>query len=230
MTHGTFPEKPSFWQEELNVAVQEAELFGLPTIAHCLSDEGTLRAIRAGVDSIDHCAFFIREEHGWLERRYNHEVAVELRDSGKSVMMGLSAGYHRHDPYRDGSPPTENAQFLLEQETRMLEIFGRLTDLGIPPVVGTDAGVALTPFDETFLELVLMNKAGLSPQEVIKAATSAAARVLGLDHQIGKIATGLHADLIAIPHNPLEDVSAFKDVDWVMHNGKIVRDDRSKTM
>lgn len=225
MTRGTFPEKPSFWQEELDAAVKEAEVFGLPTIAHCLSDEGTLRAIRAGIDSIDHCAFFVRECHGWLERCYNHDLALELRDSGKSFMMGLSAGYHTHDAYRDGNPPTEKARFLLEQEKRMLEIFARLVDLGIPPVVGTDAGVTLTPFNETYLELVLMKKAGLSPLEVIKSATSTAAQVLGLENEVGKIAPGLYADLIAVPNNPLKDVSAFKDVDWVMYNGKIVRDD-----
>lgn len=225
MTQGTFPEKPSFWQEELDAAVKEAEVFGFPTVAHCLSDEGTLRAIRAGIDSIDHCAFFVRECHGWLERCYNHEVALELRDSGNSFMMGLSAGYHTHDAYRDGKPPTAKERFLLEQEKRMLEIFVRLVDLGIPPVVGTDAGVTLTPFHETYLELVLMKKAGLSSLETIKAATSTAAQVLGVEKEIGTIAAGFYADVIAVPNNPLEDVSAFKEVDWVMHKGKIVRDD-----
>ena len=73
--------------------------------------------------------------------------------------------------------------------------------------------------------VVLMNKAGLSSLEVIKAATSKAAQALGLEKEIGKIAPGCYADLIAMPNNPLEDVSTFKDVDWVMHNGKIVRDD-----
>ena len=108
----------------------------------------------------------------------------------------------------------------------MLEIFARCASLGIPMVAGTDAGVGRTPFDETWLELCLMVRAGLSPADAIRGATLHAARVLGLAERVGAIVPGLEADLIAVREDPLRQIEAFRHVEWIMRAGRVAKDER----
>lgn len=223
MTPGTLPECPAFSQAELDVITETAGDLGLPTVSHSLSREGTLRSAKAGFHSIEHCAFFEREEHGWLRRAYDPTVTTEILRHGNNVMMGLAAGYHRLDQARETGTGTDHELFLLQQERTMLTIFKQMRDAGVPMVVGTDAGVVVTPFDETWLELELMVKAGLSPLEALRGATTRAARALLLDQETGRIGPGMRADLIAIHDDPLEDIRAYRRVDWVMCRGRIVK-------
>ncbi|HEX3348676.1 MAG TPA: amidohydrolase family protein, partial [Acetobacteraceae bacterium] len=198
MTPGTKPEYPAFTQNELDTMVEAARELGLPTVSHCLSAEGTRRSARAGFDSIEHCAFFEREEHGWLERVYRQGITDEIRASGAAVMMGLSANHHGLDAARAGRDVGERERFLLAQSQRMLRIFRDMAEQGVPMIAGTDAGVVNTPFDETWLELALMAQAGLSPLEALRSATIRAAKAMRIDHLTGAIRAGLRADLIAV--------------------------------
>jgi len=222
MTPGTLPERPAFTQAELDVITETAGDLGLPTVSHCLSREGTVRSARAGFLSIEHCAFFEREAHGWLRRAYDPAVTAEILAHGNSVMMGMAAGYHRLDRPRETGLGTDQERFLLEQERTMLGIFKQMHDAGVPMVVGTDAGVGVTPFDETWLELELMVAAGLSPLDALRGATTRAARALRIDQHTGRITPGMRADLIAVRDDPLEDVRAYRRVDWVMCGGRVV--------
>lgn len=86
--------------------------------------------------------------------------------------------------------------------------------------MGTDAGVANTPFDETWLELALMVKAGLSPLEALRGATTRAARAMFLDGVAGAIRPGLRADLVALAGDPLAAPEALRDVAFVMVAGR----------
>ena len=219
MTPGTLAEFPSFTQAELAALVETARELALPTVAHCLSTEGTLRSARAGIDSIEHCAFFEREQHGWLERVYRDDVTEAIRASGAAVMMGLSANHHGLAAARAGAPSSERERFLLAQEQRMMGIFRRMAERGVPMIVGTDAGVINTPFDETWLELELMVRAGLTPLEALRGATLRAARAMHIEHVTGAIRAGLRADLIALAGNPLDTPEAFRAVSFVMVNG-----------
>jgi imidazolonepropionase-like amidohydrolase len=223
MTPGTLPECASYSLEELAVARQTAAALGLSTAAHVLAGEGIRRAALAGFDSLEHCAFFVRTSQGWLERRFDQDIAELVSDSGAAVMVGLSAAYHLHDEARRQGATTLETRFYLAQERRLMEAFMRFFELGIPLICGTDAGVKVTPFDETYLELMLMVQAGLSPLEAIRSATVRAARALKLDQQIGRIREGYQADLIAVRGNPLVDVSVFGRVDWVMRSGDAVQ-------
>ncbi len=223
MTPGTLPERPAFSQDELNTVTETAGDLGLPMVSHCLSREGTVRSALAGFHSIEHCAFFEREEHGWLRRSYDPAVTTEILRHRNSVMMGLAAGYHRLDQPRTTSAGTDHERFLLRQERTMLDIFRQMHDAGVPMVVGTDAGVAATPFDETWLELELMVQAGLPPLEALRGATVRAARALLLDRTTGRIGAGMRADLIAVRDDPLADIRACRHVDWVMCGGRIVK-------
>lgn len=227
MTPGTYPERPSYSQSELDTAADEGRRWGLSTAAHCLCAEGVMRAARAGVDSIEHCVFFQRLKDGRLLRGFDSYAAKEVAKSGASVMPGLSAGYHRSDGARAKQIPSDPlAVFALNNEKLMFEAFSQLLALSIPIVVGTDAGVALTPFDETWLELALLVKAGMTPADALEAATANAACTLGLSDKLGTLEKGKYADVIACFGNPLEDIHALEQVIWVMREGQVIRDDR----
>lgn len=224
MTPGTIPESPCYTVDEMRAAVDTAAEFGHPTVAHVLGSEGIRRAAQAGFDSLEHCAFFQREERGWLERCFDEEIARQVLASGASAMIGVAASYHTLDQARAGAEATEQQQFLLAQEERMFQIVQRFTDLGIPIVCGTDAGVKNTPFDETWLELVLLAERGrMSPLDAIRTATVNAAHALKISERTGRIAPGYQADLIAVSQDPTEDLEAFQSVPWVMRRGEIAK-------
>lgn len=225
MTPGTLPEKPSFSLDELRAAVETAAEYDAPTVAHVLASDGVRLAAQARFDSLEHCAFFVRAANGLLERCYDPTIADEVVRSGASAMIGVSASYHTFDAYRTAADIPAREAFLLAQEERMFDIVKRFVDLGIPIVCGTDAGVRHTPFDETWLELeLLVDRAGLSPLQALRTATSNAARALRLDGMTGSIGVGRRADMIAVRANPLTDITVLRDVPWIMRAGQVIED------
>lgn len=226
LTPGTRPESPAYTYAELRAAVDEAYRLGMPVSAHCLSALGMQLAIKAGVRCIDHAAFFVRDSQGRLVRKFDLETAKLLAEAGVYVVPTLSAGYHKLDPLRTLPHPTPADRFKLDQEQLMLEHCHELFNLGIQLVLGTDAGVTQTPFDETYLELALMTQAGLSAEQALLAATYYAARVLGLGGRKGTLEPGADADIIGCTADPSSQIEALASVVWVMRNGKVVIDRR----
>lgn len=224
MTPGSLPERVSLTEEEIASVVREAHLLGLPTFAHCLTTEGFVRCMNGGVDCIEHVACFVRRaDNGLLERVYEPRVMEAFAGTHRQFMMGLSAGYHLLDPFREGRLPcTARETLLLEQEERMFSIFGRCCALGLEPVCGTDAGTAGTRFEETWLELALMvERAGRTPAEAIDAGTRAAAACLGLESVTGRLDEGFSADIVALPENPLEHIRAYASPMRVIRCGEV---------
>lgn len=224
MTPGSLPERVSLTTEEIAAVVDEAHLLGLPTFAHCLTTEGFVRCMDGGVDCIEHIACFRRNrENHLLERVYEEDVMERYRNQPRRFMMGLSAGYHQFDAYREGRLPCgARESFLLEQEERMFKIFGKCCDLGFEPVCGTDAGSPGTPFGETWLELALMvERAGRTPEQAIRSATSAAANCLCLP--TGRLQEGYAADIVALQDDPLEEIRAYSRPSCVICGGQVVK-------
>lgn len=222
MTPGSMPEQVYLHTREIQAVCEEAHNLHLPVFAHCLTTEGAMRCLKGGVDCIEHMACFIRnQKNGLLERKFEIEKMRPFRGTGRYFMMGLSAGYHNLDPYRNGDCACgERERFLLEQEKKMFAIFRYCMDLGFLPVCGTDAGTAGTLFSETWLELALMvERGGLTTREAIKIGTIQSAKCLGL--KTGSLEPGYRADLIALKDNPIDNISALKYVDHVICNGLI---------
>lgn len=225
MTPGSGAERTSYTQEQIRAATEEARHLQLPTFAHCLTTEGFVNAMKGGLDCIEHVACFKRNpENQLLERVYEPEVMEAFRGDRRYFTKAITSLYHLLDPYRSGEKqPTPRERFLLEQERRMGEIFCRLVDLGLTPVLGTDAGVAHTYFDETFFELqILVERCGISNAEAIDIGTVNSAECLGLGSVTGRLDEGYSADIVALRQNPLEDIAAFQKVEQVICRGACV--------
>ena len=93
--------------------------------------------------------------------------------------------------------------------------------LGVPIAFGTDAGVFA--HGRNAEEFEMMVDAGMTPREALASATTVAARLLDMESQIGRIAPGYSADIIAVDGNPLEDARALQNVNWVMVRGKVMQ-------
>ncbi len=227
VTPNSDPVKAAYSVEQIKTIVECAREYNLPTLAHCLTAEGFSICSQGGVDCIEHNACFVRsKESGRLEREFVPEV-YKLDDAHKPLLMiGVSTCYNLLNEVRSGlRSPTELESFKLEQEEKLFVIVRQLIALGYPFVIGTDAGVWGTYFDETHLELTLMGeRAGMGWSELIYAATEGGAKALGLGDSVGVIREGYYADLIALDVSPQVRADAFEGICWVMKGGQIVRD------
>lgn len=210
MTPGSFPENVSFSQEVFCRVAEAARSHGVASAAHVLAAESVKRAAIARFDSLEHCAFFRRSDNGRLVRKFDAGIAGIVADSGVSVMANLSTATRTHGTLlREGMQGNPDSQHALDQHEVMLENFRKLVDLGITIVCGTDAGVRDTPFEDTWIELELMARSGMSNIDVVRSASLNAARVLKLEGTVGRIAAGHSADFIVLKGSPLADISSY---------------------
>ncbi len=221
MTPGSMPERVTFSSRVFCQVSSAARSHNIASVAHVLATESIKRAAKARFDSLEHCAFFCRGPSGRLERRYDPEVASIVADCGVSVMANLSTATRSHRILaRKGKQGNVDSQHALDQHQVMLENFQKLTDLGIPFVCGTDAGVRDTPFEDTWVELDLMSRSGLSNVEVIRTATINAASVLKLQDKVGRIAPGYSADLVVLSDSPLAAISSYRKPQSIYSQGR----------
>ncbi|MDE0303814.1 MAG: amidohydrolase family protein [Albidovulum sp.] len=220
MTPESFPEKVAFSQDVFCRVADAARANDVASAAHVLAAESVRRAAVARFDSLEHCAFFRRVSSGRLERRYDPEIACIVAESGVSIMANLSTATRSHETLvQEGIEGNLESRHALHQHEVMLENFGKLVDLGIPIVCGTDAGVRDTPFEDTGVELELMARSGMSNIAVIRSASLNAARVLKLQGRVGRIAEGHSADFVVLKNSPLADISSYRDPLYVYSQG-----------
>ena len=200
---------PQLTQDELNALVAAAHDLGRKTAAHAHGAESAKRAIRAGIDSIEHGTFLDDEAF-----RMMHERGVFLVPT-LSTREGLAMS--KFPPAVDAK-----AQRAVKQQDAMVR---RAHALGVKIALGTDA--AVYPHGHNALEFVLMNADGLSTAECLRAGTSSAAELLGLGDKIGGLAAGMAADIVAVPGDPLADIRCTRNVLFVMKDGQIYRNDRA---
>lgn len=223
MTPGTAPEHPAYPQAAFDHVAARARERGLPSAVHVLAPESIRRGALARFDSLEHCAFFVRDSLGALERRFDPAIAGIIRDSGARVMANLSTATRALDALRRQPERPAEADRQLRQFDVMLDNFGWMLSMGIPFVCGNDAGVRDTPFSDTARELVWMGRAGMKPVEALRAATTEAAAALHMEDSIGRIAPGFSADLLAFDADPLADLSVLAAPAAVIARGNVVR-------
>jgi len=212
LTPGTRPDLPQFGLAELRAAVAEAHRHSLPITAHAHSTHAIADAVAAGVDGIEHATFQTADDV--------HAPEDLIRAiAARRTVIGMTAGVA---PVPGASPPPELARRL----PAILTNLGRLYQAGAPVVAGTDAGVApVKPHDVLRWALPQLTGIGLTPTDALRAITSKAAAVCGLDHRKGRLAPGYDADILAVQGNPLADLGALPRIQAVYARGTRICDE-----
>jgi imidazolonepropionase-like amidohydrolase len=201
-----------FTEEEVKAIVAAAKDYGFKVAAHAHGAEGIKRAIRGGVNSIEHGSF-MDEEGIELMKKYGTYLVPTII-AGKSVADSAKIlGY-----YTDIVTPKALAIGPLIQG-----MFAKAYKAGVKIAFGTDAGVYA--HGKNWKEFVYMTEAGMPILECIKAATVNAADLLGVSNILGTIEKGKLADIIAIDGDILKDVSSMRKVKFVMKNGVIYKNE-----
>jgi imidazolonepropionase-like amidohydrolase len=200
---------PQLSQAELTALVDEAHTLRRKTAAHAHGAEAAKRAIRAGIDSIEHGTFLDDEA-----LRMMHERGVYLVPT-LATRIGLTESKF---------PPLVQAKAdrAVKEQDAMVR---RALALGVKIALGTDA--AVYPHGENAAEFGLLAADGMTPAQALMAGTSVGADLLGLQQEIGALRPGLRADIVAVPGNPLDNIKATEGVIFVMKGGVIYRNDRT---
>ena len=201
---------PQLSQAELDALVDEAHSQRRKVAAHCHGAEAAKRAVRAGVNSIEHGTFLDDEAF-----RMMHEHGTYLVPT-LATRLGLQAGHF---------PPAVRvkADRAVKQQDAMVR---RARELGVKIALGTDA--AVYPHGENAVEFELMAADGMTPAESLIAGTASGADLLGMSDKVGALKPGLLADVVATPGNPLDDIGVTRKVIFVMKDGVVFRNDRAK--
>ena len=198
----------AFTDEEMKAIVSTAHDLGVPAAAHSHADAGILGATRAGVDTIEHGTFTSASTA--KEMKAHGTVLVPTLLAFKGVSEGLGTGMYT---------PAVEAKIRMTMG-HLGEGCRNARAAGVTIAFGTDSGV--TAHGRNAEEFALLEKnCGMSAKEALATATTVAAKVLGMEDQIGRIAPGYAADLIAVTGDPTQDASVLEKVDWVMAGGQV---------
>ena len=205
---GTDPRKRVYSEEELAAAVDEAKRSGKTVAAHAHGDEGALAAVRAGVRTIEHGTYL------------NDQTLALMKERGTCFVPTIATVIDLIDPggnYDDPALSVRGRAML----PRVRDATARGWKAGVQVIAGTDTDYGPQSTRRVPDEVAELVQVGLSPMDAIKAATSLAARCLGIDQRTGALKAGLEADLIVVDRNPLADVGALRDVVLIVNNGRI---------
>ena len=209
LTSGTNPGASEYSEAEIHAAVDEAAQYGIFVTAHAHGAEGIKRAVRAGVRSIEHGSYLddegiaLMKKHGtWLVADiYNGDYIAETgrRDHWTAEIM------RKND----------------ETTQRQREGFAKAARAGVRIAYGTDSGVY--PHGDNARQFAYMVRYGLSPMDAIRSATINSAQLLAKEQEIGSVAAGKFADMIAVEGDPLLDIEKIRQVRGVIKAGRPIR-------
>jgi imidazolonepropionase-like amidohydrolase len=201
---------PLFTAEELAAVVETARDYGMTVAAHAHGTEGMLRAVKAGVHSIEHGTYM------------SDEVMAEMKRRGTYYVATISAGRFVADKSKiDGYFPDVVRPKAAAIGPQIQDTFGRAVRAGVTIAFGTDQGVA--PHGDNGMEFAYMVEAGMPAMAAIQSATLAGATLLGLESDLGTVEAGKIADLVAVPGDPLADIAVMARVSFVMKAGVVYK-------
>jgi imidazolonepropionase-like amidohydrolase len=201
---------PQFTEEEIRAIVTTARDYGFKVAAHAHGAEGMKRAVRGGVDSIEHGTFM------------DDETIKLMKERGTFYTPTLSAGRWVADKAKD--PDFFPAVVRPKAQSVGPQIdatFAKAYKAGVKIMFGTDTGVSA--HGDNAREFRYMVEDGMPPMVAIKAATSIPAKFLEIDDKVGSIAVGKLGELVGVPGNPLEDITVMERVSFVMKDDTVVK-------
>ena len=208
LSKGAPPGGQQYSEEEMHVAVVEAARWGRHVAAHVHGTDGIKAAIRAGVHTVDHGSMMDDEAVELL--RTHHAYFVPTLYTSESIAS---------DPTVPESEKARSRQ-IKELKDRSFQL---VLKSGLPIGFATDA--AVVPHGQNAREFGYRVRLGESPMAAIVSATKTAAEIMGWSDRVGTIEAGRFADLIAVPGDPLRDVTELERVAWVMKGGVIYKDE-----
>jgi imidazolonepropionase-like amidohydrolase len=206
------PGQTAYTIEEIRAVVDEAHRMGRLVAAHAQATQGIKNGILAGVDSIEHGIYLDEEACQWMRER-NTALVPTLAYFYRIATLGEGLG-----------SPAYAVRKAKEVVEAHMKSFAMAMRMGLRIGMGTDfEGSPLFPHGENGMEVELMVQAGMPEPDVIVAATATNAAILGIEKKLGTIEPGKIADLIAVPGNPLKDISVLRRVEFVMKEGRVAR-------
>ena len=207
-TAGTTPSNPEYTEAEIRAAVEEAAKRGTFVAAHAHGAEGIKNAIRAGVRTIEHGSY-LDDEGIELMVKHGTWLVADVYNGDYTEEVGTRDGW--------------SAEILRKnRETTDIQraAFAKAVKAGVRIGFGTDAGIY--PHGDNARQFAYMVKYGMTPLDAIRSATLSAAASLGRSQELGSIATGKFADLIAINGDPLEEIDRMRNVSGVIKQGLLI--------
>jgi imidazolonepropionase-like amidohydrolase len=205
-------DNPQLTLEEIQAVVRTAHDYGFTVAAHAHGAESIRRAVLGGVDSIEHGTLMDEEDMKLMKEHGTWYVPTIIAGDFVATKAKVP-GYY----------PPQVAAKAAAIGPMILATAGRAYRAGVKIAFGTDA--AVYPHGENAHEFELMVQAGMPALFAIQAATTHAAELLKHDKELGSITNGKFADVIAVPGNPLEDISLMKRVSFVMKDGVVYKQD-----
>lgn len=225
-TRGTSNRQASFSEEELRAAVEEAHGLDKTVSAHCEAYESVGNAARAGVDVLEHCGFILPDgSRGFDEEAVRTMAEKKLYydptlQTGSAIRDALREREKRGEALNEGEKSTlESQEYKIRRKSENLT---RMVEMGVRVVAGSD-GIGLGNSARLIRAMELMVESGMSPMQVIVAATSNAAEAMRMGNAFGSVREGLEADIIAVGGDPSENISSLTSLRMVMQSGKIVK-------
>lgn len=209
LSAGTRLDAVQYTLEELQSLVDEAHNHGRKVAVHAHGNTGIRNAILAGADSIEHASFL------------SDDVIELAKEHGTRFVMDIYVTEHILTEGEANGVLPESLDKEREVGQIQRESFRQAHAAGVEMVYGTDS--AVYPHGDNARQLSRMVQFGMTPAEAIRSATVSAADLLGVGDQVGRIAEGLQADLVAVSGNPYEDVSVLEQVEFVMKGGVVYR-------
>lgn len=208
MSAGDDPNVSTYTEEEVRAAVEEVHRHRKKITVHAHGAPGINTALRAGVDSVEH-ATLVDEEGIRLFRERGVPMVPTLYVMNYILEAGEAIGFPEES--------IAKARALIEERDRRI---GAAFAAGVPVAFGSDT---IFPHATAAREFAVMTGLGLSPRDALRAATTVAAKTLGLEDEIGRLAPGYAADVIAVGGDPAEDIRIMEDVAFVLRAGRTVK-------
>lgn len=213
-TPGSLTDYPSFSVSEMEASVESAHGLGRRVTVHCTAAAAIERALAARVDSLEHGYFGAPGSFQAFDQR----LADGLAEAHISVTPTLQV-------FRDMAeflPAGAERDFWQSRREVLVTNAGRLREAGVRLTAGSDAGWRFTRFDNYWRELEEMHACGMSPVEVIHAATGAAAEAVDRQDEFGTLRAGLSADLLLVEGNAAKAISILESVRSVYVEGQLL--------
>ena len=205
---GDDPARVTWFDDEMNILVATARQLGMPVAVHTGAADGCKQAICAGARSLEH-AYLI-----------DAEALAMAKQAGAFVVPTMQMTQEDMQALHAHTLPCQAVWKFSRDNVQIIESQRLIARSDVKIAYGTDCG--MFPFSHGILEFQAMAAAGLAPLRALKAATSVAAELLG-QSDIGVLAVGKQADIVAMPGDPIADIRVTAQVDFVMKSGVVYR-------